>query len=92
MNRIKPDPLALTRFLTKHASNNFRKIAELAKLAKEEGILKKSQPQKDFVPLLEEWMVENPDAFWAELYFHGHGRLKVRCNGKNIGLFRMRRG
>lgn len=81
--------MSLTEFLAKHARVRFRTISDLAKLAKEEGLLKKSQPLKDFVPLLENWMKANPQAFYAELYMAGQGRLKARCNGKNIGLIRV---
>lgn len=81
--------MTLTEFLGKHARERFRTVSDLAKLAKDEGLLKKSQPLKDFVPLLENWMKANPQAFYAELAMAGQGRLKARCNGKNIGLIRV---
>lgn len=80
----------LADFLKQHASGRFRTITELAEAAKAQGILGKNKPQKAFVPILESWMKQNPNNFWAEIYAAGHGRLKVRFNNKNCGLIRYR--
>lgn len=85
--------MTVTEFLTKHApaTGRFRTITDLAREAKHCGLLKKNEPQKAFVPLLEAWMKRHSDKFYAEVYFESHGRLKARLGGRNIGLIRLRR-
>lgn len=87
----------VTQLIVKYAFMKFKTINELAHAAREEGLLKKTEPLKKFAEILEGWLQRYPDGimsngmrYQCEIYFSHHGRLKAKHPGAkfSIGLIR----